>query len=255
MKEALVRDVTALESGISDRKMAPKDTVVFENIDSDAVTTAEGVATRLRAMIRNRELVQGDKLPPERDLAKTLGVSRPTLRSGIRTLTAVGILHSRQGAGTFVSDARESPRLDGTPLQMLSALNGFTDEEMFEAGVTIEMTLAGLAAERISDEQLNALADEVARMFASTSDPAAFRLHESRFEQMIAAATENRILGVLARMIRGILLEDKKGYGNGADLKISAERNNKVYLALLSRDAEAARQTTFDRLMAGYSDK
>ena len=83
---------------------------IFSNLNSEKNgTTAEEVVTRLREMIQNGELAAGDRLPPERDLAKLLGVSRPTLRAGIRSLTTVGILQSKQGAGTFDADAEESP--------------------------------------------------------------------------------------------------------------------------------------------------
>src|SRR5689334_15170425 len=71
-------------------------------------TSSEEVVFRLRDMIHRGELKHGDRLPPERDLAKILGVSRPTLRAGIRSLAAVGVLQSRQGAGTFVVEADES---------------------------------------------------------------------------------------------------------------------------------------------------
>src|SRR5215204_3587376 len=84
-------------------------------------TTAEEVVTRLREMIQSGDLAAGDRLPPERDLAKLLGVSRPTLRAGIRSLTTVGILQSKQGAGTFVAEVEESPTLDTSALRLLSA--------------------------------------------------------------------------------------------------------------------------------------
>src|SRR6476620_471874 len=130
-------------------------------------SSAEEVVTRLRDMIHNGELSPCDRLPPERDLAKMLGVSRPTLRAGIRSLATVGILVSRQGAGTFVSDFEESPTLDSSPLQMLSALHGFTSDEMFEACLALEMSIAGLAAERATSEDMAQLAEEIAGMYAS----------------------------------------------------------------------------------------
>src|SRR5687768_4023490 len=101
-------------------------TDIFKTLNSEKNgTTAEEVVTRLREMIQRGEINAGDKLPPERDLAKLLGVSRPTLRAGIRSLTTVGILQSRQGAGTFVAKAEESPTLDGSSLRMMAALHGF----------------------------------------------------------------------------------------------------------------------------------
>src|SRR5438045_6401436 len=124
-------------------------TDIFKTINSEkGNTTAEEVVARLRDMIQSGELASGDRLPPERDLAKMLGVSRPTLRAGIRSLTAIGILQSRQGAGTFVAKAEKSPTLDSGPLKMMAALHGFTSDEMFEARLALEMSIAAMAAER-----------------------------------------------------------------------------------------------------------
>ena len=83
--------------------MAKTKADIFRNLNSEKNgTTAEEVVSRLREMIQDGELSAGDRLPPERDLAKLLGVSRPTLRAGIRSLTTVGILQSKQGAGTLI---------------------------------------------------------------------------------------------------------------------------------------------------------
>src|SRR4028119_1897531 len=128
---------------------------IFKTIDAERRgTTSEEVVSQLREMIHRGELRPGDRLPPERDLAKLLGVSRPTLRAGIRSLAAVGVLQSRQGAGTFVVEAGASPVLDGNSLQMMASLHGFTNEEMFEARISLEMEIAKLAAERATSEQL-----------------------------------------------------------------------------------------------------
>ena len=87
------------DGGSGRNNMARTRTDIFTVVDSDrGNTTAEEVVGRLRDMIQNGQLSSGDRLPPERDLAKLLGVSRPTLRAGIRSLTAVGILQSKQGA-------------------------------------------------------------------------------------------------------------------------------------------------------------
>src|ERR1041384_4659961 len=141
-------------------------------------TTSAEVVLQLREMIHRGELRSGDRLPPERDLAKLLGVSRPTLRAGIRSLSALGVLQSRQGAGTFVVDAEGSPALDSGPLRLMAALRGFTSEEMFEARRALEMAIAGLAAERATGEQMAAMSEEIAEMFATLDEPETFLVHD-----------------------------------------------------------------------------
>jgi len=216
----------------------------FKTIDSEkGNTTAEEVVGRLRDMIQGGQLVSGDRLPPERDLAKLLGVSRPTLRAGIRSLTAVGILQSRQGAGTFVAEAQDSPTLDTSALRLLSALHGFTSDEMFEARLALEMSIAGLAAERASSEDMAQLAEEIAGMYASLDKPEQYLVHDMQFHQSVAAASGNRILTALMNMVASILYDYRsKTVRRATDLKQSAEQHHNIYRAIREHDLEAARQ-------------
>jgi GntR family transcriptional regulator, transcriptional repressor for pyruvate dehydrogenase complex len=201
-------------------------------------------------MIQRGEISAGDRLPPERDLAKLLGVSRPTLRAGIRSLSTVGILQSRQGAGTFVAEADESPTLDSSPLRLLSALHGFTSDEMFEARLALEMSIAGLAAERATSEQMTLLAEEIAGMYASLEDPEQYLVHDMQFHQTVAAASGNRILTSLMNMVATILFDYRsKTVKRATDLKESAEQHHNIYRAMREHNPEAARQAMRDHLV------
>jgi GntR family transcriptional repressor for pyruvate dehydrogenase complex len=194
-------------------------------------------------MIQNGDLSHGDQLPPERDLAKMLGVSRPTLRAGIRSLTAVGILQSRQGAGTFVAEAEESPTLDTSALRLMSALHGFTSDEMFEARLALEMSIAGLAAVRATSEQMAQLAEEIAGMYASLEKPEQYLVHDMQFHQTVAAASGNRILTALMNMVATILFDYRsKTVKRAKDLKESAEQHHNIYRSIREHNPETARQ-------------
>jgi GntR family transcriptional repressor for pyruvate dehydrogenase complex len=232
------------DENVENRKMPGTKRGIFKNINSEKNgTTAEEVVTRLREMIQNGELAAGDRLPPERDLAKLLGVSRPTLRAGIRSLATVGILQSKQGAGTFVAEAEESPTLDTGALKLLSALHGFTSDEMFEARIALEMSIAALAAERATSEQMAQLAEEIAGMYASVERPEQCLVHDMQFHQTVAAASGNRILTALMNMVASILFEYRsKTVKRATDLKDSAEQHHNIYRAIREHDQEAARQ-------------
>ena len=233
-----------MKDGNGSIRMPQKTQGIFKNLNSEKNgTTAEEVVTRLREMIQNGELASGDRLPPERDLAKLLGVSRPTLRAGIRSLTTVGILQSKQGAGTFVAEAEESPTLDTSALRMLSALHGFTSDEMFEARLALEMSIAALAAERATSEQMAQLAEEIAGMYSSVERPEQYLVHDMQFHQTVAAASGNRILTALMNMVASILFEYRsKTVKRATDLKDSAEQHHNIYRAIREHDPEAARQ-------------
>jgi GntR family transcriptional repressor for pyruvate dehydrogenase complex len=224
---------------------------IFKTIDSERRgTTSEEVISQLREMIHRGELRPGDRLPPERDLAKLLGVSRPTLRAGIHSLAAVGVLQSRQGAGTFVVKADGPPSLDSSPLRLMASLHGFTPAEMFEARQSLEMAVAGLAAERATGDHMASMSEEIAGMYASLDDPAQFLVHDMRFHQTVAAASGNRILTSLMNMVATILFDVRsKTVKRARDLKESAEMHRHVYRAIRERNAEAARNAMRDHLM------
>jgi GntR family transcriptional regulator, transcriptional repressor for pyruvate dehydrogenase complex len=224
---------------------------IFKTIDAERrSSTSEEVVTQLREMIHRGELRPGDRLPPERDLAKLLGVSRPTLRAAIRSLSAIGVLQSKQGAGTFVVESDGPPSLDSAPLRMMASLHGFTTSEMFEARRSLEMSVAALSAERASGEQMASMAEEVAGMFASLEDPEQFLIHDMRFHQTVAASSENRILTALMNMVATVLFEvRRKTVARARDLKESAEMHRQIYRAIRDRNVDAARNAMRDHLM------
>src|SRR6188768_3523579 len=151
--------------------------------------TAEIVVQHVRALIERGELKPGDRLPPERELAVQLGVSRPSVRAGLRSLAAIGVLQTRHGAGTFITDG--PPTLGSEPLSFLAALHGFTRDEMFEARRILEVEAAGLAAERATSEHLATLSEEVAGLFANRDNPHLFLVHDINFHRAVADSAKN----------------------------------------------------------------
>ncbi|PAU73908.1 GntR family transcriptional regulator [Halomonas salipaludis] len=85
---------------------------------------ADVITERLEAMILEGSLKPGHRLPPERELAERFGVSRPSLREAIQKLAARGLLSSRQGGGTFVSESLNS-RFNDPLLETLSRHSEF----------------------------------------------------------------------------------------------------------------------------------
>src|SRR3954451_23549443 len=138
----------------------------------DLEGSTEQVVSYVRGLIERGEVRRGDRLPAERDLATQIGVSRPTVRAGLRALAAMGVIQSRHGSGTYIPDG--PPTLGSEPLSFLAALHGFTREEMYEARRILEVGAAGLAAERATAEQLATLAEEIASLFATMDQPQRF---------------------------------------------------------------------------------
>lgn len=208
---------------------------------------AEQVVIQVREMIREGKLKPGDRLPPERELSKRLGISRASLRHGLRFLAAIGVLTSRHGSGTYISDG--PPALDSEPLRMLADLHRFTPEEMFEARKLLEVGLAGLAAKNASNDHLTIMAEEVAEMYATLDDPREYLVHDIRFHRAVAAAGGNPILAALMNMVSTAMYERRQATVERAtDLKESAEFHRKIYRHVRDGKSEEARAAMSEHL-------
>ena len=227
----------------------------FKPVASDTSNNiSQEVVANLREMIHRGEIKAGDKLPPERDLAKLLNVSRPTLRAGIRSLVAIGVLQSKQGAGTFVVGNEGPPSLDGNQLRLLASLRGFTSAEMFEARLALEMAVAGLAAERATSDTLASLAEELAGIFGSIDEPEQYLVHDMNFHQLVATASGNRILTSLMNMVTTILFDVRsKTVKRAKDLKESAEMHRLIYRAIRDKNVEGARNAMREHLLSAQA--
>ena len=115
---------------------------------------------------------------------------------------------------------------------------------MFEARLVLESNVAALAAERATDEHIAELAEEVAEMYASLTDPHEYLIHDVRFHRTIARASGNPILGALMETITANLYEYRsKTVVNAVDLKESAEMHREIYRAIRSHNPAQARAT------------
>ena len=212
--------------------------------------STEQVVAHVRDLIERRALRPGDRLPAERDLATQIGVSRPTVRIGLRALAAMGVVRSRHGSGTYIPDG--PPTLGSEPLSFMAALHGFTREEMYEARRILEVGAAGLAAERATPEQLASLAEEVASLFASMHEPQRFLLHDINFHRTLAAASGNPIVASLVEMVSELYYERRLQTAERAsdrDMRDAAEMHRRIYQAVRGRHAEAARVAMNEHLI------
>ena len=132
----------------------------------------------------------------------------PTVRAGLRTLAALGVVRSRRGSGTYIPDG--PPTLGAEALSFLAALHKFTVDDVYEARRILEVGAAGLAAERATPDQLATLADEVAGLFASLNDRQVFLVHDINFHRGIAAASGNPIVASLVEMVSALYYERRR---------------------------------------------
>ena len=198
------------------------------------------VVNHIRSLIESGALRSGDKIPPEREFARSLKVSRASLRTGIGYLAAMGVMKVRHGVGTFVADG--PPQFGKTSLSLIGALHGFQSWQMFEARIILESHLAGLAAERGKEEHHAALAEEVAEMFACMSNPSDYLIHDLTFHRTVSQASGNPILAAVIETITSALYDARrKTVEQSTDIRQSAEMHREIYRAIRSHNAQEAK--------------
>ena len=197
------------------------------------------VVNHVRALIENGTLQPGDKIPPEREFARTLKISRASLRTGIGYLAAMGVMKIRHGVGTFVADG--PPDLGKSSLSLIGALHGFQSWQMFEARILLECNMAALAAERGKEEHHAAMAEEVAEMFATLESPLDYLIHDVLFHRIIAQASGNPILAAIMETVTSSMYDKRrKTVERATDLRESAEMHREIYRAIRARKPEEA---------------
>lgn len=192
------------------------------------------VVNHVRTLIENGTLQPGDKIPPEREFARTLKISRASLRTGIGYLAAMGIMKIRHGVGTFVADG--PPDFGKSSLSLIGALHGFQSWQMFEARILLECDLAALAAERGKEEHHAAMAEEVAEMFATLENPLDYLIHDVLFHRIIAQASGNPILAAIMETVTSSMYDKRrKTVERATDLRESAKMHREIYRAIRAR--------------------
>jgi GntR family transcriptional repressor for pyruvate dehydrogenase complex len=197
------------------------------------------VVNHIRKLIEDGTLRPGDKIPPEREFAQMLNISRASLRTGIGYLAAMGVMKIRHGVGTFVADG--PPEFGKSSFDLMGALYGFQLWQMFEARLILESHLAALAAERGKEEHHSALAEEVTEMYATFDKPGEYLIHDVSFHRIIARASGNPILAAVMETITSAMYDKRrKTVERSTDLRQSAELHREIYKAIRARKPEEA---------------
>jgi GntR family transcriptional repressor for pyruvate dehydrogenase complex len=160
------------------------------------VRSFEDVVLQIREAILGGQIQVGDRLPDERTLCQTFGVSRPTLREALRSLEAIGLIEIRTGAHGGAFARQPSEHLLARALSTLLSFQGATQEELMEFRLSFESENAELAATRLSPDELAALRDLAAAVDAWTpgdSTVEALNDLDARWHETVARATHNTV--------------------------------------------------------------
>lgn len=213
---------------------------------SIAVTRVpDAVARDLERRILDGEFGPGDRLPPERQLAEALGVSRASLREAIQKLTARGWLRSRQGEGTFVTEQLQASFAD--PWQQLIEQHPSVREDLLEFRHMLEAKAAALAAQRSTEEDIEAIRAAYLRMENAyeQDDLRTMVQADVAFHQALVQASHNAVFAQLSSSLFRVMrdhielnLEQLTRLPSAREQL--AAQHRAVWHAVLARDPQAA---------------
>jgi len=173
------------------------------SVERDPVS--EQVVAQLLGMVRAGNLKADDRLPSERELAQSFGVSRPTIREAVRALAVLGVLKTRHGGGIYVSSLRAEELLG--PLQFFLSLQDTAVETLYDARQLIEGGIAARAARAASAEDVARLRELIEQQKAAIGDPQAYRKLDIAFHEHIHALAANPFLSRAATSLNTLGLE------------------------------------------------
>ena len=170
------------------------------------------VVEQIQQFIVRGQLRPGDRLPPERELSEQLGVSRTVIREATKQLQERGLVKVLTGSGTYVS--RIEPAALSQSISLFMWGHGHAFHDLLECRKMFEVEIAGLAAERATDDDLQRLEGALAQMTAGLPEvhasPAGlerFVQADLLFHQVLAAAGKNSLLPLLLAPISDLCLE------------------------------------------------
>lgn len=173
--------------------------------------TKKSISSEIFDQIKNNiisgEWRTGDKIPSENELGKLFGVSRVSVRAALQKLCVLGLLTTKHGEGTFVSDL--SPDMYMNSLIPVLLLDKTQLLEVLEFRKIIEVECVKLAAQRAQKEDIKELEEIVRSMKESTYDPKKFAEEDSFFHETMVRSAKNSILSKVNLIIRDILLSQQ----------------------------------------------
>ena len=202
-------------------------------------SVAEMVVRRVLDMVKSGVLKAGALLPPERDLALSLNVSRPSVREAMRGLAVLGVVRTRQGGGAYISDLGPDSILG--PIQFYLSLQDSHIRELYDARSLIESDVARRAAVNMSDADLARLGELLAEQVDTLRDPLAFRQSDFAFHEVIWIGSGNAYLKRIGESLNVLGLEFRKRASEQPGVLEQSLRDHRRLLdALRARDPEAA---------------
>ena len=232
---------------------------LFSLTDARGIRSSDDIVAQVRDAVLADRLQAGDRLPNERDLCGTFGVSRSTLREGLRTLETLGVIEIRPGSAGGIFVAKPDGYHVGSALEALLRFRRVTVDELAEFRVGFEAETAQLAAARAGDDDLERLDAIAGRFFVATSGDVPWQTLvdlDIAFHEAIAAASKNQVRVAIMLAIHRALQQASISiaeYATPATRRAIALDLRGIAAAVRARDARLA-GTRMRRHVKKFSD-
>jgi GntR family transcriptional regulator, transcriptional repressor for pyruvate dehydrogenase complex len=222
---------------------------LFQPLERHSTLTSR-VTRQLETMIVENRLQPGDRLPSERDLALEFGVSRTVVREAVRALVAKNLLEVNPGSGTLV----RRPSMESVARSMALLLRvgqaQVDYEKLHEVRRTLEVEIAGLAAERRTDEDLAHMDQFLAGAPATWVDRDHFAQHDLAFHNALAQAAHNDLFLFVLNSLADIMLEVRRiAFGVPGLPQQAQTLHHAIVEAIREGDAQRAQQAMHEDLL------
>jgi GntR family transcriptional repressor for pyruvate dehydrogenase complex len=228
--------------------------IIFGRQVERATRLSDKVAEAMLETILTRGLRPGDPLPSERELGEQYGVSRTVIREAVRALTSRGVIDARAGRGLSV--AQVAPETVSTSLRLyLHGQEQIPYTKIHEVRTAIEIQIAGLAAGRATDAEIEELREITENMHRHADDREQHSLFDVEFHRALARITHNELFLIMLDSIGPVLLEVRRATFSLPNDPDRAYREHRAIIdAIARRDEDAAREAMRLHLQNAVSD-
>ncbi len=189
--------------------------------------------------ILSRRLEVGDRLPSERELGEQFGVSRTVVREAVRALVAKGLIEVRSGSGLRVAAVDAAAVSESMSLYLRGSTLDF--EKVHEVRALFEVHIAGVAAERATEEDVTRLREVHERMRAEGDDVEAAARDDLEFHRVIARATQNDLYLLLMDSIGSALIDIRRENLGSGSAPMTLDQHEVILERIATGDPEGAR--------------
>jgi len=200
---------------------------------------SENVVKQLKEMIAGKELVPGQKLPSEQELAEYFRVGRHTVREALKKMAVMGLVESRVGQGSYITKIMPRDVLGFMTNQLV--MSRVDIKNLMELRKLLELKIVTLAAKRATEKDLKEVEYFLQQMHKRTDSGRNFVDEDIKFHFAIANATQNEYFGVVLNSIRDMLsiVQEKAVVMEGA-MERALNFHQQILNAIKNNDPKSA---------------